>query len=143
MTQIRTYVEALMLTDDKPLVLSRGQVLFVEGQPSDGHMYIVRTGSIELKVGRRKLESVEPGGIVGEMALIDPAPRSATAVAGRDCSVTAVNEATFHKLVKLVPGLAVDVMRIMARRLRHTTAKHRATAPPRKPTASPRKRPAR
>jgi CRP-like cAMP-binding protein len=142
MTQIRTYVEALMLTDDEPLALARGQVLFVEGQPSDGRMYIVRTGSLELKVGRRKLESVEPGGIVGEMALIDPAPRSATAAAGRDCSVTAVNEATFHKLVKLVPGLAVDVMRIMARRLRHTTAQHRVASPRKRP-ASPRKRPAR
>ncbi len=142
MTQIRTYVEALMLTDEKPLSLAPGQVLFVEGQPSDGRMYIVRTGSLELRLGRRKLETVEPGGVVGEMALIDPAPRSATAVGGPDCTLAAVDETTFRQLAKRVPGLALEVMRIMVRRLRRTTARQAVAGASRKPAARrrPRKR---
>ena len=46
-------------------------------------MFIVRTGSVELRIGETVLETVEQGGIFGELALVDPAPRSATAVAGR------------------------------------------------------------
>lgn len=141
MIRISTYLEALMLTDERPLRLDPGQVLFVQGQPGDGKMYIVRTGSLELRAGRRTLETVEPGGIVGEMALIDPAPRSATAVAGPDCSVAAVDEATFHQLVKRVPGIALEMMRIMVRRLRHTTAKHGAAGRRRKSPSKRRPRP--
>lgn len=133
MTEIHTYLEALMLTEEQPLRLDRGQVLFVEGQASDGRMYVVRTGSLELRAGRRKLETVGPGGMVGEMALIDPAPRSATAVAGPNCTVAGVDEATFHQLVRRVPGLALEMMRILARRLRHTTAEHGGKRSPKKP----------
>lgn len=133
MTEIHSYLEALMLTDDQPLSFERGRKLFEEGQPSDGRMYIVRTGSVKLRSGQRRLETVGPGGMIGEMALIDPAPRSATALAGADCTVTAVNKWTFDQLVKKVPGLALEMMRILARRLRRTTAARKG--PVRKATA--------
>jgi CRP-like cAMP-binding protein len=80
-------------------------------------------GSVELRAGGEVLESVQPDGVLGEMALIDPAPRSATAVAGLDCAVVAVDERMFHQLVQRVPGFALEVMRIIARRLRRATAK--------------------
>ena len=137
MTEIHSALEALILLDDKPMRLSPGQVLFREGDPSDGRMYLVREGTIELRAGRRKLEEVNPGGTVGEMALIDPAPRSATAVAATDCTVAAVGEYAFHGLVKRMPALALELMRLMVRRLRHTTA---LTALPR---AAKARRPAR
>jgi CRP-like cAMP-binding protein len=122
MPEIHTYLEALMLTDDQPLQFQAGQALFEQGDPADGRMYVVRTGSVELRLGGRLLETVGPGGMVGEMALIDPAPRSARALAVADCAVTAVNRTTFLELVKRVPGLAIEVMRIMAGRLRRATA---------------------
>lgn len=122
MTEIHSYLEALMLTDESPLRLAPGQVLFAEGQAADGRMYVVRSGSVELRSGHRVLETLGPGGVLGEMALIDPAPRSATAVAGADCSLTAVDERLFHKLVRQVPNLALEIMRVMARRLRRVTA---------------------
>jgi CRP-like cAMP-binding protein len=54
------------------------------------------------------------------MALVDAAPRSATAVAGPDCSLVLVDVATFNDLVRKVPGLGLEVMKVMARRLRRT-----------------------
>ena len=109
-----------MLVEDRPLSLAGGEVLFREGEAGE-HMYIVRSGKLELRAGGRSLELVGPGGLVGEMALIDPAPRSATAVARGRCVVVAVNADTFDELVKRVPSLALEVMRIMTRRLRRTT----------------------
>jgi CRP-like cAMP-binding protein len=111
-------------------------------------MYIVRTGTVILRSGKRKLEEVGPGGVVGEMALIDPAPRSATAVAGPGCTVTTVTEHTFQDLVKKIPGLAIEVMRIITRRLRRANevqapARRKPAAPKRKPATARRKAPAR
>lgn len=131
-----SYLEALMLAEDRPIALRPGEVLFRQGETAS-QMYIVREGTLELRLGRRLLESVGPGGVVGEMSLVDPAPRSASALAVSACSVVAIDEATFHNLVRAVPSLALEVMRIMARRLR------RGNEPVRKASAAPaRRRPA-
>jgi CRP-like cAMP-binding protein len=137
MSEIRTYLELLTALDDKPLRLDEGQALFEEGQPANGLMYVVRTGTVVLRSGRKVLETVGPGGILGEMALIDPAPRSATAVAGAGCTVSAVTEPLFHKLVKNVPGLALELMRIFSRRLRRLTHTPPVSVTPRRPAARP------
>jgi CRP-like cAMP-binding protein len=120
MTEIKTYLEALMLIEDKPDHFPPGQVIFRAGEVGQD-MYVVRAGTVELRSGSTLLETVGKGGVFGEMALIDPAPRSATAVAGEDCALARVDAAAFHTLVQKVPGLALDVMRVMARRLRQMT----------------------
>ena len=118
-TEIKTYLQVLGFIDEKPLRFAIGDVIFAAGQAGD-KMYIVRSGSVDLKVGEILLETVVPGGVFGELALIDPAPRSATAVAGFDCSLAAVGVEQFHQLVKKVPNLALEVMKVMARRIRRT-----------------------
>jgi CRP/FNR family cyclic AMP-dependent transcriptional regulator len=120
MTEVRSYLQTLMAIDDRPQRFDEGQVLFEEGVPGK-EMYVVRTGTVYLRSGSRTLEEVGPGGVIGEMALIDSSPRSARAVAGIDCSVTMVNEYTLLELVKKVPGLSLEIMRIMAGRLRRAT----------------------
>ncbi len=120
MPEVKTYVEALMALDETPLRLDPGQVIFREGEP--GHeMFIVRTGSVDLKVGDTVVETVGQGGVFGEMALVDPAPRSATAVAGPGCSLVLVEERSFNDLLRRVPGLGFEIMRVMSRRLRRAS----------------------
>jgi CRP-like cAMP-binding protein len=119
MTEVRTYVEALMSLDEAPLRVDPGQVIFSAGDEGR-EMFIVRTGSVDLRIGETLLETVEQGGIFGELALVDPAPRSATAVAGPDCTLVLVDATTFNDLVRRVPGLGLEVMKVMARRLRNT-----------------------
>ena len=58
----------------------KGQVVFEEGQSGES-MYVVKTGTVELRVGGRPVEDVQAGGILGEMSLIEKKPRSAMAVA--------------------------------------------------------------
>ena len=120
MPEVRTYLEALMALDETPLKLEPGQAIFREGEP--GHeMFIVRTGTVDLKVGDTVVETVGQGGVFGEMALVDPAPRSATAVAGPGCSLVLVEERSFNDLLRRVPGLGLEIMRVMARRLRRAS----------------------
>jgi len=117
MTAIRTYSEVLMHLDDKPRSYSEGQVIFEDCEPAS-EMYIVRQGTVTLKKGGRAFETLGPGEVFGEMALIDPAPRSATAVAGPDCLLAVVDETIFGRVVRQVPGFALELARLMARRLR-------------------------
>src|SRR5512140_2126053 len=107
MAEVKTYLEALVALDETPLKLDPGQVIFAEGEP--GHqMFIVRSGTVDLRVGDTVVETVGQGGVFGEMALVDPAPRSATAVAGPACSLVLVEEGSFNDLLRRVPGLGLE-----------------------------------
>jgi len=119
MTEVKSYLETLMTLDEAPLKLDPGQVIFSSGD-AGREMFIVRTGSVDLRIGDTLLETVDQGGIFGELALVDPAPRSATAVAGPDCTLVLVDVGSFNDLVRKVPGLGLEVMKVMARRLRWT-----------------------
>ncbi len=120
MSDVKTYLQALTALEEAPIKLDPGQVIFSSGEA--GHqMFIVRSGSVELKIGDTVVETVEKGGIFGELALVDPAPRSATAIAGPDCTLVLVDRHSFNDLVRRVPGLAFEVMKVMARRLRRAS----------------------
>ena len=97
---------------------SAGQHIFTAGQPGDT-MYVVKEGEVEVLVNGKVVDTLGPGGILGEMALIDKQPRSATAVAKTDCKLVSVDEQRFQRLVKQTPHFAIQVMRVMAQRLRH------------------------
>ena len=74
-----------------------GHVLFREGDPGDT-MFAVAEGEVELTVAGDVVEDVGPGGILGELALVDHAPRSATAIAKtatRWCRSTPIASATW------------------------------------------------
>ena len=94
-----------------------GQTLFQKGEPGDV-LYIVVEGQVEIRVGEQILEIIDPGGIFGEMALLDDQPRMATAIAHSDCLLTAVSRTHFLTLVQRNPRFALQVMRVMADRLR-------------------------
>lgn len=97
---------------------SAGQNIFTAGQPGDT-MYVVKEGEVNVVVNGKVVDTVGPSGILGEMALIDKQPRSATAVAKTDCKLVSVNEQRFQRLVQQTPHFAIQVMRVMAQRLRH------------------------
>ncbi len=59
-----------------------------------------------------------PGAIFGEMVLVDNSPRSATAIARTDCRVVPISEKRFQFLIQETPYFAIQVMQIMATRLR-------------------------
>jgi CRP-like cAMP-binding protein len=86
--------------------------------------YVVREGTVTLSLGRKTLEEVGPGGVFGELALLDRVPRSATATVSTDCEVIPIDERRFRFLVGQTPFFALTVMRVMATRLRRATADH-------------------
>jgi CRP/FNR family transcriptional regulator, cyclic AMP receptor protein len=98
-----------------------GATIFSEGTPGDV-MYVVIEGEVEVRVGGKKVAVIGPGDLVGEMALIDSKARSATAVAGTACRLAPVNEKRFLFMVQQTPFFALQVMRVLAERLRQMNA---------------------
>lgn len=101
--------------------LKAGDVVFTAGDDGDT-MILVLEGRIEIRVGEQIVETLGLHGIAGEMALIDAAPRSATAVAATGCEVAVIDRETFLDLVREVPSFALYVMRVMGLRLRRMNA---------------------
>ena len=102
---------------DNRIEFPAGHTIFEKGQPGDV-MYVVIAGQVEVLIRDEIINSIGPGGILGEMALIDAEPRSATAVAKTDCQLVPINLKRFAFLVQQTPYFAIEVMRIMAGRLR-------------------------
>jgi CRP/FNR family cyclic AMP-dependent transcriptional regulator len=94
-----------------------GEKIFSAGEEGT-QMYFVADGEVDILVGNIVTETVKSGGIFGEMALIDQHPRSADAVARTQCKLAPVDLRRFQFLVSVTPFFAVQVMSIMADRLR-------------------------
>ena len=84
-------------------------------------MYVVRSGKVGILAGGAVLENIGPNGTFGEMALIDGALRSATAVAREPTEVAVIDEKAFLYLVQKDPAFALDLLRRLTARLRRTT----------------------
>jgi CRP-like cAMP-binding protein len=97
-----------------------GTTIFEQGEPRDV-MYVVVAGEVDLQRGGQTFETVSAGTLVGEMAMIDKAPRSATAIAKTDCTLMPIDDRRFEFLVSETPSFALHVMRILVDRLRRTT----------------------
>ena len=95
-----------------------GDTVFKEGEPGD-QMYVVLEGEVDIIVHERVVETVGVDNFLGEMALIDERPRSATAVARTDCKLAPINQNRFKFLVQQTPHFALHLMQGMAARLRH------------------------
>ena len=94
-----------------------GETIFESGSVGDV-MYVVMEGRVDILVSGKSVEIMEPGDILGEMALIDSRPRSATAVAKTDCVLAPVDEKRFVFMVQQTPFFSLHVMRVLAARLR-------------------------
>ncbi len=99
-----------------------GRTVFAEGEPGE-KMYVVIEGEVELRVKGQTVERLGPGGLLGEMSLVDPAPRSATAVTGTEAKLVAVDRRRFTSMIRTRPNFALHIMRVMADRLRRMDAR--------------------
>jgi len=102
--------------------LAAGEFLFAKGDPAQG-MYVVKSGELQIGDGNAIYETVMPGGIIGEMALVDGAPRSASVKALQPSEVIAVDQKRFLFMVQQTPFFAIRVMRVITQRLRAMNAR--------------------
>lgn len=103
--------------------LKAGAIVFKTGDDPDG-MYVVRKGELVVFLEQENKEivlaKIPEGGIVGEMALFEKRPRSASVKAGVDSEITHISQADFTALMKQIPKWFVGLMGALSSRLRST-----------------------
>ena len=103
----------------------RNEVIFHQGDPGDS-LHVVGSGAVKIVLPSTEGEeaiiaTLRPGDFFGELALLDGAPRSATAVALEPCDTWALPRATFHDLLDQNPGLRDALLEGLAHELRRLT----------------------
>jgi CRP/FNR family cyclic AMP-dependent transcriptional regulator len=92
-------------------------VIFTEGDSADV-MYVVLSGEIELTLHGEPLGMEGEGGIIGEMAMINGAPRSATATTLTKVKLARIDREQFREFVSNNAEFSLHVMAVLANRLR-------------------------
>jgi CRP/FNR family cyclic AMP-dependent transcriptional regulator len=100
----------------------RSKTIVTEGQPGV-MMYVVVEGKVAVSIQGKLVERIGPGGVFGEMALIDRAPRLATVVSETDCGLLAIGRNTFLDLIKASPDFAVSLLSAVGERARFTASR--------------------
>jgi CRP-like cAMP-binding protein len=116
----------------RSIKLSADQILFSAGQEGDG-CYRVDEGLLKASVtdpegDERILAMLGPGSVVGELSMLDGAPRSASVIALRDSSVSFISRLVFEKFGQSKPELYSHLATLLANRLRDTNDSLAATS---------------
>jgi CRP/FNR family transcriptional regulator, cyclic AMP receptor protein len=98
-----------------------GDCIFREGE-AGAEMFVIRNGTVDIRLGDKTVATLGQDEIFGEMALVDHHPRSATAVAATACEVVPIDQKQFLFLVGQTPNFSLQIMQILAVRLRQTNA---------------------
>ena len=113
---------SLVRHETKVTALVPGQLLFQKGDAAEV-LYVVKSGELQIGDGNVVYERVGAGGIVGEMALIDSGPRSASVRAVTESEVVPIDPRRFLFMVQQTPFFAIRVMQVLAQRLRVMNAR--------------------
>jgi CRP-like cAMP-binding protein len=103
----------------QPRTFGAGEMIFREGDAGRGEAYLVHEGKVEVRrrtpEGERVLRTLARGDLLGEVALFSNTPHSATAVALGPVTLLVVPAARLEQLVRAQPGLAIALIRQLAR----------------------------
>jgi cAMP-binding proteins - catabolite gene activator and regulatory subunit of cAMP-dependent protein kinases len=94
-----------------------GEVIAKEGEMSVA-FYLVSDGEVEVRKGNKTLAKLAKGQFFGEMTLLDKYPRSADVIAKTDTTCLVLPSWQFESLIMTQPKVALEIMRVLARRLR-------------------------
>jgi CRP-like cAMP-binding protein len=120
----RNVVDKKMLAElakevvNQPQPFSEGRQIVRAGAVGTS-MYVVLEGQVEISIGDRVVEKVGPGGVFGEIALVDKAGRAANAVAATDCTLIPIGRNDFVDLVKAKPAFGALILKSLAQRMQY------------------------
>jgi len=98
---------------------SAGEVLMREGEPGEEFVVIV-DGTVHVDQDGQTVRSLVAGGFLGEVALLEHAPRTATATCVTDCDLLVLRHFEFDRLLATFPEVRTKVLAALARRTHAT-----------------------
>lgn len=108
--------------DQAAEIYPAGKTIFQVGDAGE-QMFAVLDGTVEITINGQVVETVGAGGVFGEMALIEDRPRAAGAVVTTEAKIVPIDRKRFMFLVQQNPFFALQLMTVMAQRLRRMDEK--------------------
>jgi CRP/FNR family cyclic AMP-dependent transcriptional regulator len=99
----------------REITVPAGEVLMLEGERGS-EFYVIVEGTIHIEHGDRTVRSMTAGGFLGEIALLEHRPRTATATCVTDCRLLAIQQHEFDRLVDRFPSIYRRVKAAIVRR---------------------------
>jgi CRP-like cAMP-binding protein len=97
--------------------MTAGTLIVDQGQ-TGREAFIVVEGEVEVKRNGRRVASLGPGAIVGELSLLDHGPRTATATCETDCTLLVIDSRRFTGVLDAVPAISHKLLATLATRIR-------------------------
>jgi cAMP-dependent protein kinase regulator len=95
-----------------------GQVLTREGAPGS-EFFVIVDGTVRIEVGGEQIRTMEAGDFLGEIALVDDGPRTATAITNGPAKLLVLGRREFRSLMDSYPSIEHSVLHCLVERLRH------------------------
>jgi len=96
--------------------------IFTQGQEGRS-LYIVVSGLVRVHISDRDLAQLKQGACFGEMSLFDSEPRSASVTTIDKCECLVLTQLQLYDAIDETPGIAVNVIRLLSRRIRELNTK--------------------
>jgi CRP/FNR family transcriptional regulator, cyclic AMP receptor protein len=113
-----------LMSGQDPVVYPAGKMIMQEGT-GGAFMYVVLEGKVAITIKGGLVGKAGPGGVFGEMALVDQSTRAATAVAETDCKLLAINRTSFLHLVKTSPAFGASLLAGLAERAKDMAVRNK------------------
>lgn len=94
-----------------------GTTFIHQGDVGDS-LYLINKGRVRVHIGQQTLAELEAGAVVGEVALLDAQPRTASVTALDDVEVLRLSRADFEQLLSAYPQIARGIISVLTVRLR-------------------------
>ena len=99
-----------------------GQPVFAQGDIGDT-LFVIVQGQVRIHIGEKTLVTLGQRAHFGELAVIDPQPRSASATAQQDCLLLEIGRLPFKELLERAPEVAHGVLVYLVHKVRTLTPK--------------------
>ena len=124
LSRLPTHLVTDLFASAKPVKLAADQVLFLAEDPGDS-CYRIEVGLLKVTMVSRSgieriLSFIGRGEIVGELAILDGLPRSASVVAVRNTELSRLTRAQFDAFAERHPELYQSLITLLTQRLRET-----------------------
>ena len=103
--------------------MTAGSLLVDQGQ-TGREAFVILDGAVTVKRNGRKVATLGPGSIVGELSLLDHGPRTATAICDTDSTLFVISQRNFLAVVDDVPTLSHKLLASLAGKVRQLDAQY-------------------
>jgi CRP-like cAMP-binding protein len=94
-----------------------GTILTHEGY-REGFFFVIVSGTVRIERAGRTINTIGPGDFLGEIALLDGGPRTATATTETPCRLLSMTYQMFHELLDASPAIRTAILEAVAQRVR-------------------------